>query len=911
MVEYLPEDYGSGYGDEYEAAYTPPPSRRRWPRWILLALITVISGIAVFRSALTFWLNVEEFGELYLKPLYLSLYGGVILASIALFRVDFARRRSLTWWIIGLTTRIFRGRAVVDRRALSFGSYTMSLPRFLAWQATKVLLAIPFFTNLSFGLAASRIGLPFNLEAIGKLVELSFRTPPFDPSYAHKNVIPLIPGLTLLLGPLLSAVSVRLIVLVGLTELARISTPSRDELILEDAPPRAGWRIAVAEALVGLALLWTALTRLAPSYIDYNARYIVGGALGGGILYLALALHDRLKNPGRPIGFFKARRIAVRILPLLLIGLILGSIILVNNSIADARKVEWLGPYTAQEIAVNRYLANLDDVREVPYNFSLRRPSRDEVSSIVNDNRELMRAVRLWDWEAAYTKLKPEIGLIPYIDFQDSDIIRFNNTLYWSASMKPILPEAVRPEDRWYAMHFYYTHVPNGFFLLDAHEGVVVNSTTFFKQRRIYYGEGGLFEETWAAYPLNRERSDELGGFFYDGKGGVDVYPPISWLFEFNFLLAYRDQPIHIIRYRDIYTRMKMLFPYFVYDFNGGRLDIYPVTDGEKTFFAVPLIVRLDTGNVPWSRGNPYMRLAGYALIDVYDGDLRLYILGDDFYSQLIKSEYAGYVEEGLPTWFQDQARYPEELLEWQVDMYNYYHVRDPATFIVGKEFFEVPEGVDTYYIMAQPPGLEEPEFLGVLPLELRGARGRNLAGYIIARNKGSHLGELVFYQVPLESETKLLGPTGALEALEKNPAFAQLKTLLRTPRIGNIILYRMGEYDVYFIPVYTSTAGGVVTEIGVIACVGAAFTGEYYVGLGSTPEEAFASFLNQLAGTAKGEEPAKAEKSLSDLIREANEHLENFMSLWSRGDFEGAGKELKMFMDLWREILERSSEEK
>jgi hypothetical protein len=149
------------------------------------------------------------------------------------------------------------------------------------------------------------------------------------------------------------------------------------------------------------------------------------------------------------------------------------------------------------------------------------------------------------------------------------------------------------------------------------------------------------------------------------------------------------------------------------------------------------------------------------------------------------------------------------------------------------------------------------------------------------------------------------------LEALEKNPAFAQLKTLLRTPRIGNIILYRMGEYDVYFIPVYTSTAGGVVTEIGVIACVGAAFTGEYYVGLGSTPEEAFASFLNQLAGTAKGEEPAKAEKSLSDLIREANEHLENFMSLWSRGDFEGAGKELKMFMDLWREILERSSEEK
>lgn len=907
VMGYPPE----GYGEEYEVAYQPPTPRRRWGRWILIAFIAVIAGLAVFRSALTFWLNIEEFGELYLKPFYLSFYGGSILAFIALFRLDFVRRRSLTWWIISLIVRIFKGGGVSDKRALSFGSFTMPLPKFLAWQITKVLIAIPLFNNLSFGLAMSNMRPSLDFKAIEVLAMLPFKTPPFDPSYAYANVIPLMPGLTLLLGPLLSAVSVRLVTLVGVTELARIFTLSRDELILEDTPIKAGWRISVVEALIGLAFLWTAFTRFIPSYIDYNTRYIIGGAVGGGVLYLILALNDRLKNRDKPMTFFNARRIAARFLPLLLIGLILGSVILVNNSIADARKVEWLGPYTAQEIAVNRYLANLDTVDEVPYNFSLRKPSQDEVTSIVGSNRELIGAIRLWDWEAAYTKLKPEIGLIPYIDFQDSDIIRFNNTLYWSASMKPILPETVRPEDRWYAMHFYYTHVPNGFFLLDAHEGVVVNSTLFFRQRRIYYGEGGLFEDTWAAYPVNRERSDELGGFFYDGKGGIDLYPPISWLFEFNFLLAYRDQPIHIIRYRDVYTRMKLLFPYFIYDFNGKRLDIYPVTDGKNTFFAVPLIVRLDTENVPWGRRNPYMRLVGYAFVDVYNGDIKLYVTGDDFYSRLIKEEYADYVGTELPEWFEDQARYPEELFEWQVGMYNYYHVKDPATFIVGKEFFEVPEGVDTYYIMAQPPGLEKPEFLGILPLELRGARGRNLAGYMIVRNRGSHLGELRFYQVPLESETKLLGPTGALEALEKNPSFAQLKTLLRTPRIGNILLYRVGEYDVYFIPVYTSTAGGVVTEIGVIACVGAAFTGEYYVGLGSTPEEAFTSFLNQLTGIKEEEEkPVKVEKSLSDLITEANEHLKNFMKLWSQGDFEEAGRELKKFMDLWQEIIKRSGEE-
>jgi uncharacterized membrane protein (UPF0182 family) len=477
--------------------------------------------------------------------------------------------------------------------------------------------------------------------------------------------------------------------------------------------------------------------------------------------------------------------------------------------------------------------------------------------------------------------------------------------------MKALLPETVRQEDRWYATHFYYTHVPNGFFILDAHDGIVLNTTQFFNQRRIYYGEGGLFQETWAAYPIDRVRSDELGEVFYAGDGGIDINPPISWLFEFNFFLAFRDKTIHLIRYRDVYTRMKLLFPYFTYDFNGKKLDIYPVTDGENTYFAVPLIIRLNTENVPWSQRNPYIRLIGYAFVDVYNGDVKLCITGDDFYSQIFKKEYSDYVETELPDWFKDQGRYPEELLEWQINMYNYYHVTDTATFIVGKEFFEVPEGTDTYFIVAQPPGFDKPEFIGLISLELRGARGRNLAGYMIVRNDVPHLGELIFYEVPLDSETKLLGPTGALEALEKNSEFAQLRTLLRTPRIGNIIYYRLGDYDVYFIPVYTSTAGGVVTETGVIACVGAAFAGEYHVGLGQNAGDALVSFVEQLTGIEDiEEEPLKVEKPLSDLIEQANEHLAKFKELWGEGDFEGAGRELKEFMNLWQEISERSGEE-
>ena len=48
----------------------------------------------------------------------------------------------------------------------------------------------------------------------------------------------------------------------------------------------------------------------------------------------------------------------------------------------------------------------------------------------VKDNDDVLSKIRVWDWNAAFAKLKPEIGLIPYVDFEDNDILRFNDKLY-------------------------------------------------------------------------------------------------------------------------------------------------------------------------------------------------------------------------------------------------------------------------------------------------------------------------------------------------------------------------------------------------------------------------------------------------------------------------------------------------
>jgi len=242
--------------------------------------------------------------------------------------------------------------------------------------------------------------------------------------------------------------------------------------------------------------------------------------------------------------------------------------------------------------------------------------------------------------------------------------------------------------------------------------------------------------------------------------------------------------------------------------------------------------------------------LVGYGLVDTYDGSIQLIRHGDDFFSDMFMSQYKDNVIE-MPEWLEEQIRYPQELFNWRTEMYNIYHVTDVDIFIQANEFYEIPRGLDTYYIEAKPPGFEEPEFVGLLSLELRGSQGRNLAGYMVVQNDLPNLGHMQFYEVPIESETKLLGPTSFREALDRDPDFAQLKTLLRNPRIGDNILYRVGEHDTYFIPVYTAGAGGVVAQLGTIAAVGAAFTGEYYVGLGDTQESAFEAYLQKLSGVS------------------------------------------------------------
>ena len=830
---------------------TPPPDTGKFVRLGIVAVIGIVILVLVGNQLVILSMNFTEFGEQFTKPLYYTLVSTLILSAIALVRVNIVARSSIFWYAISTAIGLLGkgGQQPVASDIPSFKDYKITLPHFVIWQVTKILLFGAFFVNIMFGFAAVSFfdGNTLGIENLPKLFFLPFVTPDTDPSYAVENVVPMIPVLVAFIPPILAAVGLRLVLYVGIHRIIHVIT-----LYIRDSAegkPRYLRYVSTVEGIIGIGVIWIGFNLFFTDDIDYNSRYVIGGTLIVGFALIAFSVVDRIR--ARVLTHMFKRDVYIRIVTIFAIAIILAGIISVNNSVADAKKIEYLGPYTAQQIGVNRYLGELNSIKEVTHEVELTSVSPNNINNYVQQNSDVLDVIRVWDWEGAFAKLKPEIGLIPYVDFEDNDILRFNNTLYWTASMKPILPTSVSSENRWYNEHLVYTHVPNGFLTLEATNGQIVDSSKFFKQREIYYGEGGLFEQTWSAYPNSRgSESAELGGVFYSGSGGIDISPPLSWTFEPNFLLSFPTESVHIMRYKDVHERMEILYPYFLYDLFGKELDSIPVTDGEKSYWLIPLIIGFDTDNVPWSVGNPYLRLVGYALIDTYNGSIQLLRTGDDFFAEMFANQYSERFIP-MPSWLEEQIRYPVELFNWKTEMYNIYHVTDVETFIQANEFYEIPRGLDTYYVEAKPPGFEQIEFIGLLSLELRGSQGRNLAGYMIVENDLSNLGNLQFYEVPLNSTTKLIGPTAVREALDRDPDFAQLKTLLRNPRIGDNILYRVGTHDVYFITVYTAGAGGVVAQIGTIAAVGAAFNGEYFVGLGETQEKAFEAYLKKVSGVA------------------------------------------------------------
>lgn len=872
------------WDDTYSKDKASRSNIRRIVYHVVFATIGVIIFAIVSNQSVNLFMNVVEFGSIFTKPLYYSLVSGLILSSIALVRVDFRDRNSMCWYAFRLIIDYLRDNNYELRsaRKIRYSDQKMGKVSFLVWQITKIMIFAPLFSSLIFGMAVIYLfeGNDLGLTSIPNIFMLPFANISLNSNFAQDNVIPMVPALTLIIPALLSAVGFRIFLYIGVA--GSINVASQYIADITENKPKFLSYISTVETIIGIALLWTAFTMFFSYNINYNTKYAILGTFVIGIAFIGYGFLD--KKHATLISFPVKKHIYVRFLTILIVVIAAGSIMAINNSIAYAKKIEWMGPYVAQEIAVNRYIAELDKVQIVNYDVRPSPPSisPSKIQDIVNENNDTLNNIRLWDQQAAENKLKAELGQRNDFDFAYTNVLRFNNTMFWAAPTTPSLPVDITRENRWYNEHLVYTHATNnGVLMLDSHTGNIVESSKYFKQKNIYYGEGGGQNgnfEAWSAFPVGRTTSDEIGQYFYNGSGGINISPPLSWIFEPNFMVSYSDSSLHIMRFKDIYERMKLMYPYFVYDFgvrtsqngfNVNKIGSILVTDGKDTYWLMPLVVLLDTSHVPWSSGD-MLRLVGYALINAYNGHVQLIVNGDDSFSKMFfeqNKRYNNDVVTEIPEWLGKQIQYPKEMFMWKISKFNQYHITDPKAFIEAQQFYEVPaDDPMAYYIIAKPLGFHNPEFVGLQSLKLQNSPARNLVGYMLVQNNLENLGRMTFYSISVDSSTKL-SPTAAREALEKDPIYAKEKLLLNNPRVGDNVFYRLGDQEVYFIPVYTvSTAGGVATQtqLGTIATVGASATGNFYVGLGNTPQQSFQNYLLKMSNLSTTEQK-KTNETLLD----------------------------------------------
>src|SRR5438309_4419029 len=243
-------------------------------------------------------------------------------------------------------------------------------------------------------------GNDLGVQSLWGLFSLPFTSTPTDPSYALDKVTPMIPTLTVLVPPLLAAIGLRLVLYVGLHNIVRVIIS-----YVQDASkgkPKFLDYIATIEGIIGIGILWAGINMFFTNQIDYNTRYAIGGTLAIGFALIAFYFIDKFKS--KVIIHPSKRDIYIRILTLVAIAIIAGSIMSVNNSIADSKKIEFLGPYKAQQIGVNRYLGQLDQITVVTHQVKLSSISPNDIPNYVSENKEMLDKIRVWNWDAAYAK---------------------------------------------------------------------------------------------------------------------------------------------------------------------------------------------------------------------------------------------------------------------------------------------------------------------------------------------------------------------------------------------------------------------------------------------------------------------------------------------------------------------------
>ena len=461
----------------------------------------------------------------------------------------------------------------------------------------------------------------------------------------------------------------------------------------------------------------------------------------------------------------------------------------------------------------------------------------------IENNRATVNNVRLWDHAPLLDTFAQIQEIRTYYDFVsvDNDRYRLNGELRQTMLSPRELNNESLPSRTWVNERLTFTH---GYGLTVGpvnrvnEQGLPVLYVQDLPPRstapelevsrpEIYYGEvtkDYVFVKT-RQQEFNYPEGDQNIFSTYDGKGGLEL----GSLWRRLLVSAYtRDLKMllsddfttetRVLIYRNIVQRINKIAPFLRFD-----ADPYMVIDKGRLFWVFDGYTVSD--RFPYAEhfeqvGN-YLRNPVKAVIDAYHGSVTFYLVDpEEPIARAWNAVFPGMFRplDELAASLRAHLRHPVDFFNVQAEMYATYHMRDVNTFYNKEDQWSVPEVGDArmepYYTVMRLPEESEAEFILMLPFTPR--LKDNLSAWMVARNDGDLLGQLVVYAFP--KQRLIYGPKQMVGRINQDPIVSQQITLWDRAGSnvirGTLLVIPIEQSLIYVQPLYLRSEDGRIPEL-------------------------------------------------------------------------------------------------
>jgi len=662
-------------------------------------------------------------------------------------------------------------------------------------------------------------------------------------------------------------------------------------------------------------------------YTDVTAqllawRFLIGVAVISGLLLL-IGVFRRWRYPLLlPVGLWVA------------LAVIFGSIYpaIVQRFQVEPSELAKEKPYIEHNIQFTRLAFGLDHIEEKDIPVELA-PSEQDIAQ----NSTTINNIRLWDHRPLKDTYNQLQSIRLYYDFVDVDVDRYiigGDHRQVMLAARELSPERLPSEAQtWLNRRLQFTH-GYGVTLSPVNEvseqglpnlwvkDVPPIGEIKIERPEIYYGEK---TDDYVIVSTEVEEFDYPKGDTnvytrYAGESGIKLSSffrrlVFAWeLGDINILISGElTSESQLLYRRNIQQRVKHIAPFL-------KLDSDPyivINDGKLLWIQDAYTV---SGRYPYSQptsaGINYIRNSVKVVTSAYDGSVTFYLIDPkdalvNTYATIFPSLFTP-IEE-MPESLRAHLRYPQDMFQVQVSVYQTYHMQDPRVFYNKEDLWTVPKEtyadaeqvMEPYYIIMKLPSEEREEFLLMLPFTP--PQKDNMITWLAARSDGDKYGKLIAFNFP--KDKLIYGPRQIEARIDQDPAISEQFTLWGQAGSqiirGNLLVIPIEQSILYVEAIYLQAERGRLPELKrvIVATSGDRLAMEPT--LAESLNVIFTGLPPEVTPAPTIPPTSELPAELAKLAEQAEEHYLKAQELLKAGDWAGWGEELEKMEEALSRLVE------